>query len=95
MVPGVGVEPTRKYKLRGILSPLCLPISPPGHLKKNVDLLKDITWEVVPGVGVEPTRKYKFRGILSPLCLPISPPGHLVEARSRVELDFADLQSDV
>ena len=51
--------------------------------------------KVVPGVGVEPTRKYKFRGILSPLCLPISPPGHLVEARSRVELDFADLQSDV
>ena len=32
VVPGVGVEPTRKYKFRGILSPLCLPISPPGQL---------------------------------------------------------------
>ena len=31
VVPGVGVEPTRKYKFRGILSPLCLPISPPGQ----------------------------------------------------------------
>ena len=30
-MPGVGVEPTRKYKFRGILSPLCLPISPPGQ----------------------------------------------------------------
>ena len=74
MVPGVGVEPTRKYKFRGILSPLCLPISPPGH---QVDFSKVCitSFEVVPGVGVEPTRKYKFRGILSPLCLPISPPG--------------------
>ena len=31
VVPGGGVEPTRKYKFRGILSPLCLPISPPGQ----------------------------------------------------------------
>ena len=31
-VAQVGVEPTRKYKFRGILSPLCLPISPPGQL---------------------------------------------------------------
>ena len=30
MVPRVGVEPTR-YCYRGILSPLRLPISPPGH----------------------------------------------------------------
>ena len=30
MVPGVGVEPTRIFKIRGILNPLCLPISPPG-----------------------------------------------------------------
>ena len=29
MVPGAGVEPAWSY-LRGILSPLCLPISPPG-----------------------------------------------------------------
>ncbi len=30
MVPGAGIEPAR-YCYRGILSPLCLPISPPGH----------------------------------------------------------------
>ena len=29
MVPGAGVEPARGCP-RGILSPLCLPISPPG-----------------------------------------------------------------
>ena len=91
VVPGVGVEPTRKYKFRGILSPLCLPISPPGH---QVEFSKVCitSFEVVPGVGVEPTRKYKFRGILSPLCLPISPPGQLYGGafQSRTELyEFA------
>ena len=30
MVPGAGLEPARPYD-RGILHPLCLPISPPGH----------------------------------------------------------------
>ena len=30
MVPGAGLEPARCYH-RGILSPLRLPISPPGH----------------------------------------------------------------
>ena len=29
MVPGAGLEPARSYP-RGILSPLCLPIPPPG-----------------------------------------------------------------
>ena len=34
MVPGAGLEPARFCK-RGILSPLCLPIPPPGlELKK-------------------------------------------------------------
>ena len=31
MVPGAGLEPARCYH-RGILSPLRLPISPPGHI---------------------------------------------------------------
>ncbi len=31
MVPGAGLEPARS-KERGILNPLCLPISPPGHI---------------------------------------------------------------
>ena len=30
-VPRAGIEPARTYKVRGILSPLCLPISPPRH----------------------------------------------------------------
>ena len=30
VVPGAGLEPARCYQ-RGILNPLCLPISPPGH----------------------------------------------------------------
>ncbi len=30
MVPGAGLEPARCYQ-RGILNPLCLPISPPGR----------------------------------------------------------------
>ena len=31
MVPGAGLEPARSF-LRGILSPLCLPIPPPGQI---------------------------------------------------------------
>ena len=50
---------------------------------------------LVPRAGVEPARTYKVRGILSPLCLPISPPGQHMEARSRVELDYTNLQSAV
>ena len=30
MVPEAGLEPAHPYE-RGILNPLCLPISPPGH----------------------------------------------------------------
>ena len=30
MVPGAGLEPAHSYE-RGILNPLCLPISPPGQ----------------------------------------------------------------
>ena len=36
MVPGAGVEPARGVKPRGILSPLRLPVSPPGHYFTNV-----------------------------------------------------------
>ena len=31
MVPETRIELVRKYKFRGILNPLCLPISPLGH----------------------------------------------------------------
>ena len=33
LVPGAGIEPAWEFNSRGILSPLRLPISPPGHLK--------------------------------------------------------------
>lgn len=33
MVPGAGLEPAQRER-RGILNPLCLPISPPGLGKK-------------------------------------------------------------
>ena len=31
MVPGAGIEPARLSKSLGILSPVRLPVSPPGH----------------------------------------------------------------
>jgi hypothetical protein len=42
MVPGAGIEPAQ-HCCRGILSPLCLPIPPPGHrmlayAKRSCDL---------------------------------------------------------
>ena len=43
MVPRAGVEPARSY-LRGILSPLRLPIPPPGQ-------------RLEAGVGIEPAYK--------------------------------------
>ena len=36
MVPGTGIEPVR-CRHRGILSPLRLPISPPGHYSNELD----------------------------------------------------------
>ncbi len=38
MVPGAGLEPARHF-WRGILSPLCLPIPPPGHWNDNYTYL--------------------------------------------------------
>ena len=31
MVPRAGIEPARMFYIRGILNPLRLPVSPPGH----------------------------------------------------------------
>jgi hypothetical protein len=36
MVPRAGIEPARPQR-RGILSPLCLPISPPRHSDHYTD----------------------------------------------------------
>lgn len=32
LVPGAGIEPARHLNRQGILSPSCLPISPPGRV---------------------------------------------------------------
>ena len=37
MVPRAGIEPARTYNIRGILSPLCLPVSPPRQLRRRPD----------------------------------------------------------
>ena len=59
MVPGTGVEPVRCYH-RGILSPLRLPISPPGHRcgvrnSTGIDaILKKEKMIMEAGPGIEP-----------------------------------------
>ena len=45
MVPRAGIEPAR-YFYRGILSPLRLPISPPGHIRNGLVQTACILWEV-------------------------------------------------
>ncbi len=47
MVPGTGIEPVR-HRWRGILSPLCLPISPSGRSGQLIQNLE-------ARAGVEPT----------------------------------------
>src|SRR5690606_41658601 len=51
VVPGAGLEPARCCQ-RGILNPLCLPISPPGHC----DILPEvfILWRRVPEPNRDP-----------------------------------------
>ena len=40
LVPGAGLEPARS-RLRGILSPLCLPIPPPGQLVSMIKISRN------------------------------------------------------
>ena len=47
MVPGTGIEPVR-HRWRGILSPLCLPISPSGRSGQ-------LALNLEARAGVEPT----------------------------------------
>lgn len=47
MVPGAGLEPARLLR-RGILSPLCLPISPPGQ--GRIEQGSSVWLEARPGV---------------------------------------------
>ncbi len=57
MVPGAGIEPARPLS-RGILSPLRLPISPPGHtFRKQKRIINDELHGIVrleAGAGIEP-----------------------------------------
>ena len=54
MVPGAGLEPARSF-LRGILSPLCLPIPPPGHEKTlHCTLFSSFIKSLEAEVGIEP-----------------------------------------
>ena len=50
MVPGAGLEPAR-HCWRGILSPLCLPIPPPGH---TVNYIYYTSFYVEAEAGIEP-----------------------------------------
>ena len=55
LVPGAGLEPARSF-LRGILSPLCLPIPPPG-LYHSVDIViafNKFNTKCEAEVGIEP-----------------------------------------
>jgi hypothetical protein len=52
MVPGAGIEPAR-YFYRGILSPLRLPISPPGQWVCGYVGVYGVV-DMEAGVGIEP-----------------------------------------
>ena len=53
MVPGAGLEPARGFP-RGILSPLCLPIPPPGHNFISTFLQFINYCKLEAEVGIEP-----------------------------------------
>ena len=69
MVPGAGVEPARCYH-RGILSPLRLPISPPGHLvhlKTYYFQVVQLQMKMEAEVGIEPAYT-ELQSAAWPLC---------------------------
>ena len=66
MVPGAGLEPARPYD-RGILNPLCLPISPPGQ---------GVKWRRVPesnrgGRICNPLHGHSANAPLNLMCIPL------------------------
>ena len=71
MVPGAGVEPAQ-YFYRGILSPLRLPISPPGPKGWSVKIISCLSATVVPRTTVyyNATRAYRMvcKNFALPLC---------------------------
>ncbi len=66
-MPGAGLEPARPFE-RGILNPLCLPISPPGQTTfYYFNLTTHCVMEAGP--GVEP-RWTDLQSAAWPLCQP-------------------------
>jgi hypothetical protein len=63
MVPGAGLEPARPYE-RGILNPLCLPISPPGH---RGYLLKKVSWYIAKRIWRRNPESNRDTRICNPL----------------------------
>ena len=63
LVPGAGVEPARNF-FRGILSPLCLPISPSGQVSA-----------LYGAQGGSRTLTPLGHWNLNPACLPVPTPG--------------------
>ena len=61
MVPGAGLEPARPYE-RGILNPLCLPISPPGQ--RGV-LTKKVSWYCLAYMEAEPGVEPRYTDLQS------------------------------
>ena len=57
LVPGAGIEPAR-YFYRGILSPLRLPISPPGHVKSAGTLTGNREYKTEAGESQAEQVKY-------------------------------------
>ena len=63
-MPGAGIEPAR-YFYRGILSPLRLPISPPGH---RVDAVCRASLGIIKGhKGLNRTVRGTKRGPQNPI----------------------------
>ena len=85
MVPGAGLEPARPFE-RGILNPLCLPISPPGQTT-----FFSIYYEMEAGPGVEP-RWTDLQSAAWPLCQPaITTPFRLFGAGNETRTRDLDL----
>ena len=56
LVPGAGIEPARPWG-RGILSPLRLPISPPGQKKSYFTTTFNFAIQMEARAGIEPASK--------------------------------------
>ncbi len=70
MVPGAGVEPAQ-YFYRGILSPLRLPISPPGPIGWSVKFMPYLSATVVLRTTVYHNATRAYRMVCKNFVLPL------------------------